>query len=152
GPGREFYLHYGERSRLLDGLFIFDGGTSTFRTDDRVERIGMAWPTNDMYATLGVRPALGRLPVPEDGDDVVLISDQLWSTWFGRDPSVVGRTYFVSDGMKEVIGVMPPDFRFPDDNTMLWIAGEVRLEDVNPGQLGGALIARMKDGVTMEQL
>jgi putative ABC transport system permease protein len=27
----------------------------------------MAFPTNDMYATLGVRPQLGRLPVPEDG-------------------------------------------------------------------------------------
>ena len=37
-------------------------GTSTLRTDNRVERIPMAWPTNDMYATLGVRPQLGRLP------------------------------------------------------------------------------------------
>ena len=50
-----------------------------------------------------------------------MISDQLWSTWFGRDPSVIGKWYFVSDSMKQVIGVMPPEFQFPSDNTMLWV-------------------------------
>src|SRR5262249_12628224 len=98
------------------------------------------------------KPELGRLPVPEDGDDVALISDQLWTTWFGRDPSVIGRTYFVSDSVKTIIGVMPPEFTFPSDNTKLWVPTDVRLQDVRPGQLGNSLIARMKDGVTREQL
>src|SRR3982750_2511673 len=80
--GDEFYLHYKERSKLIDGIFAFAGGTSTFRTDSRVERIRMAWPTNDMWSTLGVSPAIGRLPVAEDGEAVVVISDQLWSSWF----------------------------------------------------------------------
>src|SRR5215510_6192335 len=62
-PGVEFYVHYKERSKLIDGAFAFGMGTSTLRTDRRVERIEMAWPTNGMYATLGVRPQLGRLPV-----------------------------------------------------------------------------------------
>jgi putative ABC transport system permease protein len=94
GLGPEFYLHYRERSQLLDGVFMFGAGTSTLRTDDRVERIPMAFPTNDMYATLGVRPQVGRLPKPEDEDRVVLISDQLWNAWFGRDPGVIGKRYF----------------------------------------------------------
>jgi predicted permease len=152
GPSSEFYLHYKERSQLIDGIFLFGGGTSTLRTDDRVERIPMAWPTNDMYATLGIRPQLGRLPVPEDGDNVVLISDRLWSTWFGRDPSVVGKWYFVSDSMKQIIGVMPAEFRIPSDETMLWVAGDIRLEDIRPGNLGATVVARMKEGVTREQL
>jgi putative ABC transport system permease protein len=152
GPGQEFLLHYKERSKLLDGIFAFGGGTSTFRTENRVERIPMAWPSNDMYATLGIRPQLGRLPVREDGDDVVLISDQLWSSWFGRDPSVIGKWHFVSDSMKQIIGVMPPEFRFPSDNTMLWVSGQFNLEDVRPGQGGPPMVARMKEGVTREQL
>jgi putative ABC transport system permease protein len=152
GPGQEFYLHYKERSQLLDGIFMFGAGTSTLRTDNRVERIPMAFPTNGIYATLGVRPRLGRLPVPDDGDRVVLISDRLWTTWFGRDPSVVGKSYFVSGEMREVIGVMPPEFSFPFDETLLWVAGEVRPGQVRPGQLGPPLIARMKPGVTREQL
>ena len=150
--GPEFYVHYKERSKLIQGLFTFTSGTSTFRAGDRVERIGMAWPTNDMYATLGVRPQLGRLPLESDNDDVVLISDKLWSTWFGRDPSVVGKWFFVSDSLKQVVGVMPPEFTFPREETMLWVSGEIRATGVRPGNLGTPIFARMKPGVTMEQL
>ncbi len=152
GLGDDFYLEYRERSRLLDGIFTFGAGTSTLRTEDRVERVPMAWPSNDIYRTLGVRPLFGRLPLPEDEDRVVLISHQLWQGWFGGDSSVVGRTYFISGDMRQVIGVMPPGFRFPSDETLLWVAGERRLEDVRPGNLGGPLVARLKPGVTREQL
>ena len=152
GLGFDFYFEYKENSKLLDGIFVFGGGTSTLRTDDRVERISMAFPTNDMYATLGVRPMVGRLPVREDGDRVVVISDRLWDTWFGRDSAVIGRSYFVSGQMRQVIGVMPPEFHFPDDGTLLWVAGEAQLSQVQPGQLGMPVVARMKEGVTREQL
>jgi predicted permease len=145
-------VHYKERSQLLDGVFLFFGGTSTLRTENRVERIPMAFPTNDMYQTLGVRPQIGRLPVSEDGERVAVISDRLWSTWFGRDPAIVGKTYFISGEMREVIGVMPPEFNFPSEQTLLWVSGEVRPADVRPGQFGAPVIARMKPGVTREQL
>ena len=150
--GADFYLQYKERSKLIDGIFGFGAGTSTFRTENRVERIGMAWPTIDMYTTLGVRPQLGRLPVPEDGDRVVVISDQLWGSWFGRDRSVIGKSYFVSDTIRQIIGVMPPEFQIPSDQTMLWVATPIRLEDVRPGQGGMTMVARMKPGVTREQV
>ena len=151
GAGLESYLHYREHSELIDGVFVFAGGTSTLRTDERVERVPMLWPTNDMYSTLGVRPQLGRLPTLEE-DDVVVISDRLWSSWFGRDPSVIGRSYFVSDGMKRVIGVMPPDFAFPSEEALLWVAIAPDLEDVSPGQFGLSMVARMKSGVTHDAL
>jgi len=150
--GNEFYVHYKENSKLIDGLFTFASGTSTFRSGDRVERIPMAWPSNDMYRTLKVRPQLGRLPVATDNDDAVVISDQLWSSWFSRSPSVIGKWYFVNDSLKQIIGIMPPEFRFPSDNTMLWISGEIRREDVRPGNPGGPIVARLKDGVSREQL
>ena len=152
GLSSEFYLHYKERSKLLDGIFVFGGGTSTFRTADRVERIPMAWPSNDIYATLGVRPIAGRLPVAEDGDDAVVISERLWSTWFARDPSVIGKWYFVSDSMKQIVGVVPAEFKLPDDDTMLWVSSPFTLDQVRVGQLGLAAVGRMKEGVTREQL
>ena len=152
-PGPEFYVQYKQNSKLIDGLFTLTSyGTSTFRAGERVERIRMAWPTNDMYATLGVRPQLGRLPVSTDNDDAVVISDQLWSGWFGRDKSVIGKWYFVDDSLKQVIGVMPRGFSFPEDNVLLWISGEVRPERVTAGNGGGPTVARMKNGVTKEQL
>ena len=152
GLGPEFYLHYKERSQLLDGIFLFSAGTSTLRTEDRVERISMAFPTNDIYATLGVRPQVGRLPVAGDADRVVLISDRLWSSWFRRDPAVIGKTYFISGGMRQVIGVMPPEFIFPGEDTLLWVAGAIRPAEIRPGQFGAPVVARMKPGVTRAQL
>jgi predicted permease len=150
--GNEWYVHYKERSNLLSGIFTFSYGTSTFRSENRVERVPMAWPTNDMYATLAVRPQLGRLPVATDNDDAVVISDQLWSSWFGRDKSVIGKWFFVSDSMKQVIGVMPPEFHFPTDETLLWVSGEILPTQVRVGNLGSPVVARLKDGVTHQQL
>src|SRR5262249_54169126 len=95
-PRLEFYVHYKEASKLIDGIAAFGDGTSTLRTESRVERVLMSWPTIDMFTTLGMRPQLGRLPVPEDEDHVVLISDKCWSSWFGRDPAVIGKSYYVS--------------------------------------------------------
>ena len=152
GLGFDFYFEYKENSKLLDGIFAFGGGTSTLRTDKRVERIPMAWPTNEMYSTLGVRPMLGRLPVQEDGDKVVTISDRLWDQWFGRDSAVLGRSYFISGEMRQVVGIMPPEFKFPSDETLLWVASPATLEQVQPGNLGLPLIARMKPGVTREEV
>jgi predicted permease len=151
GLGNEFYVHYKENAKLIDGIFTWGGGTSTLRVGDRVERVRMAWPTNDIYSVLGVRPQLGRLPRTEDRDDAVLISDQLWTNWFNRDSSVIGKWYFVSDSMKQVIGVMPKTMIFPSDSTLLWVSGEIRASDVTPGSFGTPLVLRLKQGVKPEQ-
>src|SRR6185436_8300928 len=68
------------------------------------------------------------------------------------DRSVIGKSYFVSDTIRQIIGVMPPEFQIPSDQTMLWVATPIRLEDVRPGQGGMTVVARMKPGVTRDQL
>ena len=65
----------------------------------------MSFPTVALFSILGVQPALGRLPVPEDEDRVALISHALWTDWFGRDPAVLGRTYEIMGASREVVGV-----------------------------------------------
>ena len=55
----------GEARSFSTASSSFGAGTSTFRAGDRVERIPMAWPTNDMYATLGVRPQRRTAPGPD---------------------------------------------------------------------------------------
>jgi predicted permease len=151
GVSNEFFLQYKEESKLLEDVSTFNSFTATFRTKDRVERIRMSGPTNSIYSTLGARPALGRLPTPEDEDNVVLISDALWATWFGRDPSVVGKPFEVAGSSRTIIGVMGPDFKFPNDGTLLWIAGEIRADStLRTGRFGTPLVGRMAPGATVE--
>jgi predicted permease len=112
----------------------------------------MAFPSNEMYPTLNVRPALGRAPVDADGPNVAVISDRLWEEWFGRDTSVIGRSYFIAGEMRQVLGVMPPEFQFPTDETLLWVANPVQPTTVRVGNFGVPVVARMKPGVTAAQL
>jgi predicted permease len=69
------------------------------------------------FRLLGERPILGRDFVA--GDDrpgapaVVILGYAVWSTRYGSDPSIVGRTIRVNNVPSVVIGVMAEGFRFP---------------------------------------
>jgi predicted permease len=150
GVASEFYVHYKERSRLLEDVSTYNSFTSTLRAGDRVERVRMSWPTNSMFTTLGAKPILGRLPVAEDEERVAVISYALWRSWFGGGPEVIGRTYEISGASRAVIGVMGPEFKFPNDGTLLWMSSEIRAEGIEPGRFGRNLVARMAPGATIE--
>ncbi len=152
GVGPEFYLQYKERSRLLEDVSTYNSFTSTLRVGDRVERVPMSWPTTSLFTTLGARPILGRLPVPEDDDHVVVISYALWQSWFGGDPGVLNRVCYASGADRTIVGVMGPTFRFPDDDTRLWISSRIRDDGIEPGRFGLHLVGRMAPGATPEGL
>lgn len=150
GLGDEFYLQYKEKSHQLEDVAIFNSFTSTMRTQDRVERIRMSMPTNSMYSTLGVKPMLGRIPNADDNGQAVVISYALWDTWFGKDPSVLGKSYSIASSNRQIVGVMGPEFHFPDDGTLLWIGNEVLAKDAQVGQWSNNLVARMTPTATRE--
>ncbi len=151
GVAAEFVVHYRERSRLLEDLSTYNSFTSTLRTADRVERIRMSMPTNSLYSTLGVAPALGRLPVEDDADRAVVLSDALWTSWFGRDPTVIGRSVAINSTDRTVIGIMGPEFRFPAADTQLWISSTIGASDITrSGNFGHSVVARMAAGTTPE--
>ncbi|HUP23071.1 MAG TPA: ABC transporter permease [Thermoanaerobaculia bacterium] len=152
GLSTEFYVQYDERADLLEGIAPYSDFTSTLRADDRVERVRMAVSTASLFPTLGVSPLLGRLPVPEDEDRVVVLSHRLWMTWFGGDREVIGRTYSVSGQDRMVIGVMGPEFWFPNDGTLLWFPFVLRPEEIVPGRFGMSLVARVAPGAEDESL
>jgi predicted permease len=149
-PTSEFFVQYKERSRLLEDVAAYDTYTATLRVGDRVERVRMSSPTNSLYSTLGVTPILGRLPTEQDENRAVVISYALWTNWFGQDPSVIGRTWEVAEMKRTVIGVMGPDFRFPRNDTMLWISGTLHASDIkDPGRSDINLVGRMAPGATL---
>lgn len=150
GVAFEFFLEYREATDVLEDVATFNSFTATLRVADRVERVRMSAPTYTLFSTLGVAPALGRLPVQEDEDRVAVLSHALWIDWFGADPGVIGRSYSMARESRTVIGVMGPEFAFPTDLDMLWIPRLVRSEGVAPGRFGQNLVARLVPGVELE--
>ncbi|MEQ9401395.1 MAG: ADOP family duplicated permease [Longimicrobiales bacterium] len=90
--------------------------------------------TGELFALLGAQPALGRSFVAEDAlpgaDPVVLLSDQVWRREFAADPGLVGRTVQLNGRATVVVGIMPPDFAFPDRSIEVWTPW--RLDLANP--------------------
>jgi predicted permease len=144
----EFLIEYQKEADLLESVASYGFNTYTLRAGERAERVWMSTPSLSLFETLGVMPELGRLPTLEEGSQTAVISHRLWHEWFGGDPSVLGRSYFMAGAMRTVVGVMPPGFDFPSEDVALWFprsfdAGTV----VTPGQFGLPLVARVRAGV-----
>jgi predicted permease len=79
----------------------------------------------ELFSVLGARPALGRTFYPgEDNagqDNYVVLSHALWQQRFGSDASVVGRAIEIEGASRQVLGVMPAEFRFPSPKTQIWL-------------------------------
>jgi predicted permease len=149
----EFYFEYRENATTLEDLGYYDVTQSSMRAEGNVERLFMAWVSPSLYSTLRVKPLIGRLPTEDDeSGSVVVISHWLWTTWFGADPSVIGRAFAISGNQKTVIGVMGPEFRFPQEQTAVWMHSRVA-EPVRPGNFGFlSLVGRLRPGADNESL
>ncbi len=64
--------------------------------------------SDNYFTLLGARAALGRTLQPGDATALVVLSERVWRTSYGADPSIVGRTIMLGRQRVEVVGVMPP--------------------------------------------
>src|SRR5215510_9095424 len=82
---------------------------------ERPEVFASSRVSTNYFQTFDARPLLGRAFLPEDelasAPRTILLSYRLWQRRFGGDPGVVGRT--LGNTGWTVIGVMPPDFKYP---------------------------------------
>ena len=115
--------------------------------------------SSDFLAVLRAAPLLGRGFLPEDdrpGARVALLSHTLWSSRYGEDPGIVGRTIGLDGHEYTVVGVMPPGFRFPveEADTDLWTSIAMDAEGDKPWTANRGLttldvVGRLKPGVAL---
>ncbi|HET9531413.1 MAG TPA: ABC transporter permease, partial [Blastocatellia bacterium] len=119
-------------------------------------RVRGGFVSSELFKMLGVEPALGRGFLPgEDrpgGDKVVVLNHGIWRTRYGADPGVLGQKMILNGEVFTIVGVMPEQFRFPWDETEVWIPFPYFPNFTNDRRSGSAgVVARMKPGVTLEQ-
>jgi len=88
-------------------------------------RLNATMVSAELFSVLGVAPELGRtFRSGEDAagkDSYVILSHTLWKDRFAGDPSIIGRIIQIEGQGREVLGVMPPDFRFPSSKAQIWL-------------------------------
>src|SRR5687767_3363084 len=120
------WLDWQRDNRTLDRVAAWMGGRSATLTGaGEATRLGMLAVSADFFPLLRVAPMLGRV-IREDDDRpnapvVAVISHHLWQTRFGSDRNLVGRFIQLNDAPTEVVGVMPPGFRFVYHDTDVWV-------------------------------
>lgn len=118
------------------------------------ERIYGRALSSDSMPLLGVTPQIGRALAAEDfrpgSARVVLLSDRLWKRRYSSDPRVVGRTILLDNEAHMVIGVMPPQFRFPLGVYDVWTPWTFSAAELaNRRDHGSTIYARLHPGATI---
>ncbi len=116
---------------------------------DRTETLTLTFGTANLFSTLGVTPILGRGPTTDE-PDTVLLSHGVWQKHFGSDQSIIGKQLRVDGKSLTVIGVMPPDFRFPFQTDMWWLSDRYFTLH-GRGMRIDQTIARLRPGISAEQ-
>ena len=133
-------------------------GAFTLTGSGEPERVPATSVSSGFFRVLRAEPLLGRLFTREEDStappDIVVISHALWKRRFGGAPDVVGQSLLVNGRPGTVVGVLRPEFRFPQPDPE-------REPDVyapmsfSPdfGRSGRSIraVARLRPGVTVEQ-
>ena len=79
----------------------------------------------NFFSLLGVQAELGRIFQPgedQPGNNAkVILTHDLWEQKFQSDPRVIGRHIMLGDTSREIVGVMPADFRPASYQVECWV-------------------------------
>ncbi len=150
------HFTYREESRVFAEVGLWDNSAGALTGLDKPERIETLEVTEGTLPMLGVRPVLGRSFTAEDdspaGAKTVLLAHAFWQTRFGGDPEILGETLTIDGEPREVIGVLPDDFRFLNAKPLAVLPfGFDRSKIDGVGNFSYQGIARLRPGATVEQ-
>ena len=153
------------QAHSFDGVAAYsvNGGEVTLGRGADAQALTVGAATSDLFPLLGVHPDLGRsFDAAEDrtsgAEHVAVLGFGLWSSAFGADRSVLGRTIVLSDESYTIVGVAPSGFTGPElAKVDLWLPMSLRSAGIISDWTSGwnaqwlRIIVRLKPGVTPEQ-
>ena len=104
-----------DRQEAFSGIFAWSPDSFNLSTGGEVRAAQALWVSGDFFATLDVKPVLGRVFTSTDdqrgcGAAGAVISYSFWQREFGGNPNVIGKTLSLDYQPVEIIGVTQPGF------------------------------------------
>jgi predicted permease len=171
GGGENIQFSYPMYRDLRDQNSVFEGMLAVFPA-----KVGVQWhntpslATSEMvsgnyFSVLGVRPAIGRLFVPEDSatrgaSQLVVLNYLYWTEHFASDASVVNHSILINGNPYTIIGVAQAGFNsvISAQRTDLFVPITMKaqitpqwdeLEDRRSKWM--SIVARLKPGISSQQ-
>jgi putative ABC transport system permease protein len=125
------------------------------------DRVRVSRVSDDLFATLGIQPLLGRTFLREEAarpvftnesanaptNSAVVLGYSLWQKRFGADKAVLGKAVKIEGDDCTIVGVMPAGFKFPDEADA-WLPVSLGTKRDNRFL---RVVARLQAGVTPAQ-
>jgi putative ABC transport system permease protein len=151
------YFTYRDENRTFASIGLWQDASATLTERGEPEQVRALRVTDGTLQALGVQPMRGRWfteaehgPVAE-GPAPVILSHAFWQRRFGGDETAVGAQLSIDSRPAEVVGIMPPDFRFLDSTPQPDLIVAVQL-DPAVLQINASVnyqgLARLRPGVT----
>ncbi len=171
GGDDKLYFSYPMYRDLRDHNSVFSGMLAMFPA-----QVGLQWQNSsslvkselvsgNYFSLLGVKPAAGRLFLPEDSavhgaSALVVLSYRYWTQRFASDPAVLNQGVLINGSPFTIIGVVQPGFdsviggTIPDIFVPITMKGQMtpgwdELDDRRSKWLN--IVARLKPGVSVQQ-
>jgi predicted permease len=95
----------------------------TYASDQETEKAYLQYVSGHMFGMFGLQPALGRLLTENDdlrpgAHPYAVLSHDYWTSRFGQDPKVIGRTFRIGTGLYEIVGVVKAPFTGTEPGTV----------------------------------
>jgi predicted permease len=92
------------------------GWRVNFTAEGHSDTLTIGGVSSNYFSALGVKPALGRLVLPGEGEHpgepaILVLSYSFWQRRFGGDPQVIGKQVRVGARPATIVGVMEKNFR-----------------------------------------
>jgi putative ABC transport system permease protein len=150
------FVDYRDQNKVFESLAAYRNASVNLTGTGEPERVIGAASTASLFEVMRVAPVIGRAFTAEEDqtghDSVIILGYGLWQRRFGADKNIIGQSVALSGTTRTVIGVMPPDFRFPSKTAEFWVplAPGPQVKDQR-GAFWLNVIGRLKPGVSLEQ-
>jgi predicted permease len=149
------YFIYREQNRVFEDVGIYQGDSVSVTGQGDPEQVQALDVTDGVLPILGLKPILGRwFNRAEDspsGPETVMLGYDYWRSRFGGDRSIVGRSIRVDGKARQIVGVMPKEFRFLDwEQPALFLPLRLDRSKTTLGQFSYEGMARLRPGVTLQ--
>ncbi|HXJ96613.1 MAG TPA: ABC transporter permease [Terriglobia bacterium] len=154
-PSPADYEVYREQNRTFQDIGFYMWVSRNVTGLAQPEHVAGLDMTDGLLPILGVTPLLGRSFTRADdlpaSAKTVMLTYGYWRRKFGADRAVIGKTITVDGELRQIIGVLPPDFRFGGSDLALLVPIQFDRAKMTLGQYSFDAVARLKPGVTLEQ-
>jgi putative ABC transport system permease protein len=149
------FIDFQQRAKSFERVAGYAETQAYMTLGKEPERFDATWVTPGLFAVYGATPVLGREFVSEEEEKsraltVIIISHRIWKERFESDRNILGRTVKMNGRVRRIVGVAPPEFRFPETADFFIPSYYDPAEDARDQRYLG-IVGRLKPGVSFAQ-